>query len=278
MLKTRIIPALLTAALFLPAMLSPDHAAAGEEVEIEDVDFSFEGPFGTYEKFQLQRGFQVFQQVCAACHGLKFVAFRDLGSETGPGFPAEQVKAIAELYEVVDEEGEPGDTRAGKPFDKFPENTAAGAPDLSLMAKARVGFRGPYGTGLSQLINGMGGPEYIYSFLTGFTGEESEQAGSTIYENRAFAAQFSIMPPPLSEGLVEYEVFGEAGEEGGYVPPEPTVEQMAEDVSAFLMWTAEPKMVERKKAGFRNILMLLLLAVLLYFTNKTLWARVKRKE
>jgi ubiquinol-cytochrome c reductase cytochrome c1 subunit len=127
MLKTRIIPALLTAALFLPAMLSPDHAAAGEEVEIEDVDFSFEGPFGTYEKFQLQRGFQVFQQVCAACHGLKFVAFRDLGSETGPGFPAEQVKAIAELYEVVDEEGEPGDTRAGKPFDKFPENTAAGA-------------------------------------------------------------------------------------------------------------------------------------------------------
>jgi ubiquinol-cytochrome c reductase cytochrome c1 subunit len=131
---------------------------------------------------------------------------------------------------------------------------------------------------LSQLINGMGGPEYIYSFLTGFTGEESEQAGSTIYENRAFAAQFSIMPPPLSEGLVEYEVFGEAGEEGGYVPPEPTVEQMAEDVSAFLMWTAEPKMVERKKAGFRNILMLLLLAVLLYFTNKTLWARVKRKE
>jgi ubiquinol-cytochrome c reductase cytochrome c1 subunit len=273
MLKTRILSALLTAVL-----LSPGFAVASEEVEIEDVDFSFEGPFGTYEKFQLQRGFQVFQQVCAACHGLKYVAFRDLGAETGPGLPEEQVKAIAALYEVADEEGEPGDTRAGKPFDKFPANTGAGAPDLSLMAKARVGFRGPYGSGLSQLVNGMGGPEYIYSFLTGFTGEESEQAGSTIYENKAFAAQFTIMSPPLEEGSVEYGVFGEAGEEGGYVPPEPTVEQMAEDVAAFLMWTAEPKMTERKQAGFRNILLLLLLTVLLYFTNKAVWARVKRKE
>ena len=273
MLKTRIIQALLIA-----AVVSPSLAVASEELEIEDVSFSFEGPFGVYDKFQLQRGFQVFQEVCAACHGLKFVAFRDLGSETGPAFPEEQVKAFAQLYEVADEEGEPGDTRIAKPSDKFPPNTAVGAPDLSLMAKARVGFRGPYGSGLSQLFNGMGGPEYIYSFLTSYTGEESELAGSVIYENKAFAAAFTIMPPPLEEGLVEYEVFGEAHEEAGYVPPEATVEQMAEDVSAFLMWTAEPKMVERKRAGFRNILMLIALMVLLYFTNKAIWARVKRKE
>jgi ubiquinol-cytochrome c reductase cytochrome c1 subunit len=220
----------------------------------------------------------VYQEVCAACHGLKYVAFRDLGSETGPGFPEEQVKAFAALYEVADEEGEPGDTRTAKPSDKFPPNTDAGAPDLSLMAKARAGFHGPFGSGLSQLFNGMGGAEYIYSFLTGFTGEEEEQAGSTIYENNAFPAKFSIMPPQLEDGLVEYGVFGEAGEEGGYIPPEPTVAQMAEDVSAFLMWTAEPKMVERKRAGFRNILMLIALAVLLYFTNKAIWARAKRKE
>ena len=274
MLKSRIIPALLTATLALPGAAF----ASEDDLRLDDISFSFEGPFGTYDQHQLQRGFQVFQEVCAACHGLKFVAFRDLGSESGPNFPADQVKAFAALYEVADEEGEPGDTRVARPSDKFPANTGAGAPDLSLVAKSRAGFHGPFGSGLSQLFNGMGGPEYIYSFLTGFTGEEEEMAGTTIYENNAFPARLTVMAPPLEEGLVEYGVFGEAGEEGGYEPPEPTVEQMAEDVSAFLMWTAEPKMLDRKRAGFRNILMLILLSVLLYFTNKAVWAKTKRKE
>ena len=136
MLKTRIIPALLTAALALPGAAF----AAEEDLRLENIAFSYEGPFGTYDKFQLQRGFQVFQEVCAACHGLKFVAFRDLGSETGPGFPVEQVKAFAALYEVFDPEGEPGDTRTAKPSDKFPSNTGADAPDLSLVAKS-LGLR-----------------------------------------------------------------------------------------------------------------------------------------
>lgn len=274
MMTKRFIPALLAALVALPGLALPDPARAAEEGHVEDIAFSFEGPFGTFDKYQLQRGFQVFNEVCSACHGLKYLAFRDLGSETGPAFPPEQVKAIAASYEVFDPEL--GETRPGKPSDKFPANTAAGAPDLTLMAKARAGFHGPMGLGINQLLFGMGGAEYIYSILTGYTGEEVEEAGATLYENRAFPGGRIAMPPPLSEGAVEYGVHGEG--HGDYHPPEATVEQMAEDVAAFLMWAAEPKMVERKKAGFRNVIYLIALAVLLYFTNKTIWAPVKHPE
>ncbi len=270
MIKTRIIPALLAAVITLPGA-----ALAAEEQIIEDVSFSYEGPFGTYDRLQLQRGFQVYQEVCSACHGLQYLSFRELRGETGPAFPEEQVKAIAALYEVYDPDLD--DTRPGKMFDMFPANTDADAPDLSLMAKARAGFHGPYGSGLSQLINGIGGPEYIYSMLIGYTGEEIEEAGSTLYENHAFPGGKISMPPPLEDDLIEYVMHG--GEDGDAgEAPEATVEQMAEDVSAFLMWAAEPQLVERKRAGFRNILMLITLTVLLYFTNKALWAGIKRKE
>ena len=275
MIKTRIIPALLAAVMTLPGA-----ALAAEEQIIEDVSFSYEGPFGTYDRLQLQRGFQVYQEVCSACHGLQYLSFRELRGETGPAFPEEQVKAIAALYDVYDPEID--DTRPGKPFDMFPANTDAGAPDLSLMAKARAGFHGPYGSGLSQFINGMGGPEYIYSLLTGYSGEEIEEAGAILYENHTFPGGKISMPPPLEEGLVEYVMHGGEGEGEGEShageAPEATVEQMAEDVSAFLMWAAEPQLVERKQSGLRNILMLLTLTVLLYFTNKALWAGIKRKE
>ena len=306
MSKTRIIPAFMAAAIVVPWMALPGAALAEVEVEIENVSFSYEGPFGTYEKHQLQRGFQVFHEVCSACHGLQYLSFRDLGSETGPAFPVEQVKAIAALYEVVDDEGEPGDTRPGKAADKFPANTGADAPDLSLMAKARAGFHGPYGLGINQLIYGMGGGEYIYSILSGYHGEpecaaDADMAGDY---NAAFASggypdsckifaddgeggkkevgrmvpgSWIAMPPPLDEGLVEYVMHGGEGEAEGDAP-EATIEQMSEDVSAFLMWAAEPQMTDRKKSGLRNILMLLALTVLLYFTNKALWASVKRKE
>ena len=272
MIKTRIIPALLAAVITLPGA-----ALAAEEQIIEDVSFSYEGPFGTYDRLQLQRGFQVYQEVCSACHGLQYLSFRELRGETGPAFPEEQVKAIAALYDVYDPDLD--DTRPGKLFDMFPANTDADAPDLSLMAKARAGFHGPYGSGLSQLINGIGGPEYIYSMLIGYTGEEIEEAGAILYENHAFPGGKISMPPPLEEGLVEYAMHGgEEGAEGDGNVPEATVEQMAEDVSAFLMWAAEPQLVERKQAGFRNILMLITLTVLLYFTNKALWTGIKRKE
>lgn len=278
MIKTRIIPALVPA-LVAAAIAAPGAAlAAGAEGHIEDVAFSFEGPFGKFDTHQLQRGFQVFHEVCAACHGLRYVSFRSLGDAEGPAFPDEQVKAIAALYEVPDPDGEPGDTKPGEPFDNFPVNTGAGAPDLSLMAKARAGFHGPYGLGINQLFKGIGGSEYIYSLLTGYTGKEIEEAGSVLYENTAFPGGKISMAPPLGEGLVEYAMHG--GEEGhgdGHAP-EASVEQMAEDVSAFLMWAAEPQMTQRKQSGFRNIVWLAGLTVLLYFTNKALWAKVKRKE
>ncbi len=241
--------------------------AAGGGGHIEDHAFSFEGPFGSFETHQLQRGFQVWLEVCSACHGLKFVSIRSLGEEGGPMFPDAQLKAIAAMYEVADEEGEPGDTRPAKVSDKFPANTGAGAPDLSLMAKARAGFHGPAGLGINQFVKGVGGPEYIMALLLGYSGEEMEQAGAVLYENHAFPSGYISMPPPLSEGLVTYQDGTEA-----------TMEQMAEDVSAFLMWTAEPKMMERKQAGFRNIGFLILLFVLFYLTNKKLWAPIKRKK
>ena len=257
-----------TLAAALIAAIPTAGLAAGGGGHVTDVDFSFEGPLGSFDKAQLQRGFQVYNEVCAACHGLKYVSFRSLGP--GLGYDEDMVKAFAAMYEVPDnsDEASPGDTRPGLPSDKFPENTGAGAPDLSLMAKARAGFHGPAGLGINQLVKGIGGPEYIYSLLTGYTGKEKEEAGAILYANTAFGGGYLSMSPPLSEGAIEYA-------EG---QPEATVEQMAEDVSAFLMWTAEPKMTERKHAGVRNIGFLILLTVLFYLTNKKLWAPVKRKD
>ncbi|TYO89143.1 cytochrome c1 [Oceanicella actignis] len=260
-----ILPASLALALAAVAAPVSPAAAAGGGGHVEDVSFSFEGPFGVFDKAQLQRGLQVYNEVCSACHGLKFVAFRTLGDETGPGYDEEQVKAFAAMYEVPDPEGEPGDTRPGKPFDHFPANTSAGAPDLSLMAKARAGFHGPAGLGINQIVKGMGGPEYIYSLLIGYTGEEKTVAGSTLYENHAFPGGWISMAPPLEDGRVEYADGTPA-----------TKEQMAKDVAAFLMWAAEPKMVERKQAGARNFAFVVVLAVLLYLTNKKLWSKVKK--
>ena len=274
-MKMVIIPALFAAAIALPGAA----LAAAAEGQVKDVEFTFEGPFGNYDPLQLQRGFQVFNEVCAACHGLKYVAFRNLTDETGPAFPEEQAEAFAANYTVTDPET--GEDRPARLSDRFPENTAAGAPDLSLMAKARAGFHGPYGLGINQFLKGTGGPEYIYSLLTGYTGEEVEQAGAVLYENVAFPGGLISMTPPLSEGIVEYVSHAEEEGENGqaaYTAPEVTVEQMAKDVSAFLMWAAEPKLVERKEAGLRNVLMLIVLAVLLYFTNKKIWAPVKGKE
>ncbi len=237
--------------------------AAGGAGHVEDFQFSFEGPFGTYDQHQLQRGLQVFTEVCASCHGLQYVPFRTLGDPGGPEFTEDEVRAYAEQnFEIYDEELE--DFRAAKPADLFPANTSAGAPDLTLMAKARAGFHGPYGTGINQMFKGMGGPEYIASVLTGYTGEEKEEAGTTLYENTAFAGGWISMAPPLYGEDVEYA--------DGHST---SLHHEAQDVAAFLMWTAEPKMMARKQAGFTAVLFLTVLAVLLYLTNKRLWKPVK---
>ena len=246
-----------------PALAAEEGGHGGQH--IEDFAFSFEGPFGTYDQHQLQRGLQIFTEVCAACHGLKYVPIRSLADEGGVGLPEDQVRAYAAAISIDDPET--GETRDGKPTDHFPENTGAGAPDLSLMAKARAGFHGPYGLGINQFFKGIGGPEYIHAILTGYSGEEKDEAGTTFYENHAFSTGWIAMPPPLSDDLVTYQDGTPA-----------TTDQMARDVSAFLMWTAEPKMMDRKQAGFLGVIFLVVLSALLYATNKRLWAPHKGKK
>ncbi|SDE68119.1 cytochrome c1 [Limimaricola pyoseonensis] len=265
--------------------LAAPATAAETEVHITDYDFPFEGPFGSFDQMQLQRGLQIYTEVCAACHGLQYVAFRNLHDEGGPGLPEDQVRAYAAQFEVFDEalaDGD-GDWRPATPNDKFPKSAMAEAPDLSLMAKSRAGFHGPYGTGLNQLFKGMGGPEYITSLLAGYE-EAPECAPEDFpgYYNVAFNAggfpeecideeghhkapgSWIAMPPPL------------LGDDVVYADGHPaTVVETSKDVTAFLMWTAEPKLEARKQAGFTAVLFLGILAVLLYLTNKRIWYRAK---
>lgn len=269
--------------------------AAGSEAHVEDYDFSFEGPFGSYDTNQLQRGLQIYTEICAGCHGLKFVAFRNLHDEGGPHLPEDQMRAYADQYEVWDPllfDGE-GDFRPATPADHFPESSLSNAPDLSLMAKARAGFHGPYGTGINQFLKGMGGPEYIATLLSSYADEpqcalDMEDPMDGFY-NTAFASggypeeckdengehkypgSWIAMGPPLYDEAIEFND-GHAND----------VEHMAQDVAAFLMWTAEPKMNARKQAGLTGVIFLTVLSVLLYLTNKRLWAphkaAAKRKD
>ena len=237
-------------------------AAETFEPEVQNVPFSFEGLTGTYDEHQLQRGLQVYTEVCSACHGMKFVPFRTLGDEGGPHLPADQVRAYAANFEVFDKDLDA--TRPALPVDHYPPSSYPGAPDLSLMAKARAGFEGPYGLGTSQLVNGIGGPEHIYSILNGYTGETKDEAGVTYYQNTAFSTGWIAMPPPLSDGAVEFADGSDNSMHG-----------MTMDVASFLMWTAEPKLMARKQAGLTAIVFLAVLSVLLYLTNKRVWAKFK---
>lgn len=269
-----------TAALALGATC----ALAAGEGHVTDYDFSFEGPFGSYDQNQLQRGLQIFTEVCAACHGLEFVAFRNLAEEGGPHLPEDQMRAYADAILVPD--AETGDLRGATPADRFPGSSLDGAPDLSLLAKARAGFHGPYGTGLSQLVNGMGGAEYIASLMAGYE-ENPECAPEGIpgyFYNTAFAAggfpescidehghhmvpgSWIAMKAPLADDLFAFNDGHPAD-----------LENVSQDVAAFLMWAAEPHLNARKQAGLTGVLFLTILSVLLYLTNKRLWAPHKAK-
>jgi cytochrome c1 len=253
--------------------------AAEEQKEAKDIPFSFEGPFGTFDRGQLQRGYKVYKEVCAQCHSLKLVAFRNLADPGGPEFTAEQVKALAATftYKDIGDDGEPKD-RPGLPSDHFPSpfaneqaartgNGGSLPPDLSLTTKARAGWTGTF----TQLVHGIGGPEYVYSVLTGYQDPPAELAGEQpegkLYNPYFAGGHWIGMPAPLSEGQVKYD-----DRPDDYVA---SVDEMARDVAAFLAWAAEPKMEERKATGFATILYLAVLALLMFFVKQKVWARVE---
>lgn len=245
--------------------------------EPKQSNWSFAGPFGTYDKAQLQRGLKVYKEVCSACHSMNLVAFRTLEDL---GYSEAQIKALAAEYTVQDGPNDAGDMfeRPGIPSDHFPapfpneaaaaaSNGGAAPPDMSLLAKARGVERG-----FPQFIFDIftqyaeGGPDYIHSLLTGF--DEKPPEGMKIPEgthyNPYFVSGVSLkMAKPLSDGQVTYDDGAPA-----------TVEQYSQDVSAFLMWAAEPHLEERKKTGFRVIIFLLLFSVLMYFTKRKVWSNV----
>lgn len=243
-------------------------------LEPKHESWSFSGPFGKYDKAQLQRGLKVYKEVCSACHSMKLVAFRNL---TDLGYSEEQVKAFAAQYEVQDGPNADGEmfTRAAKPSDHFPSpfpNTEAAAsanggaapPDFSLLAKARGVERG-FPTFLFDIFTQYqeGGPDYIYSLITGFQdAPEGVPVADGTYFNPYFANASALkMPPPISDDQVEYD-------DGS---PQ-TVDQYAKDVASFMMWAAEPHLEERKRTGFMVMVFLVIFAGLVYLTKKSVYA------
>lgn len=245
----------------------PPAATAEHEFHLhpKKVDFSFNGMFGKYDNRQLQRGLQVYKEVCAACHSLRLVSFRDLQAL---GYDEGQVKTIAKGFQVPSinpETGEPA-TRDGLPSDRFPSpyandvaaraaNNNAVPPDLSLMAKAR-----------------HDGSNYIYSLLTGYQDQPAEllkkfpeaKTPQGLHYNPYFATLNLAMIPPLSDGQVTYTDGTPA-----------KVDNYAQDVAAFLTWTAEPKMQTRKSWGLGTILFLVIFCFLAYGAKKQIWRNVK---
>jgi ubiquinol-cytochrome c reductase cytochrome c1 subunit len=264
--------------------LSGSAFAAGETPVPPQLSWSWQGPFGTFDRAQLQRGFKVYREVCAACHSLSYIRFRNLAEPGGPQFSEAQVKALAAEYQIHDGPNDSGDMfdRPGRPADAFPspfpnENAAAAAnggkapPDLSLMAKART-----YERGFPWFIIDVfrqyseNGADYLAALMQGY---EEPPAGFEVPEgghyNTYFPGHIIAMPNPLSDGQVEYP----KGPDGNAVVPE-TVSQYARDVTAFLAWAAEPHLDARKRIGFQVMLFLIVFAGLLYFTKKKVWARV----
>ncbi|MFD0916397.1 cytochrome c1 [Pseudahrensia aquimaris] len=253
-------------------------AASGYPInKPRNAEWSFAGPFGTWDQGALQRGFKVYREVCSACHGMKLIYFRDLADL---GYSEDQIKAIAAEYEVQDGPNEDGEMferparaadRIPSPYSNVAESRAANGgaypPDLSLIAKARAPERG-FPTFIFDILTmyAENGPDYIYSLLTGYKeAPEGEEILDGLYYNPYFVAGKALaMANPLSDDIVDYD-------DG---TPQ-TVEQYSKDVSHFLMWAAEPGLVDRKRQGFVVLLFLLIFAGLLYFTKKKIWANVQ---
>lgn len=267
-------------ALALAAALggvSAAQAAGDANSQPPSLKWSFSGPFGTFDQGQLQRGFKVYKEVCASCHSMGLVSFRNLAEPGGPGFTEAQVEALAAEYKIkdLDDKGEAIE-RNGRPADVFPApfaNTLAAAaanggvapPDFSTLAKARTYERGfPWFVFDIFTQFQEQGPDYIHALMTGYA--EPPQgftmpAGGNY--NKYFPGHVIAMPPPLSDGQVTYD-------DGA---PQ-TLEQYSRDVASFMMWAAEPHLVARKRIGFQVMIFLIVLSGLLYFTKKKVWSAV----
>lgn len=274
------------AALALAGLTAGSAIAAGGDYPIkypEKQAWSFAGMFGTFDRAQLQRGYQVYREVCASCHAMKFLAFRNLSEPGGPEFTEAEAKQIASEYLIIDGPDEAGDMfeRPGILADRFPSpwenanqakasNNGAYPVDLSLIAKSRSG-----GAKFPQwIINALPGvtyneygADYIYGLLTGYREDYDDHhydVGDGLYFNEGFLGGYALaMAPPLFEEVVEYT-------DGSPM----TIDQYARDVAAFLMWAAEPKMEERKFVGFIVVIYLIVFSVFLYMTKRLLWAKI----
>ena len=237
--------------------------AAERSHELLSPGWSFKGFFGKFDRASLQRGYQVFAEVCAACHSMKYLSYRNLSEAGGPEFSVEQAKIIASQFELTDGPNSDGEmfTRVARlsdnfvgPYENIQAATAANGgaypPDMSVLVKAR-----------------KGGADYIYSLLLGY--EEAPEGISLddgVYYNKYMAGNKIKMSNPLSEGIVTYIDGTEA-----------TEEQMARDITSFLAWAAEPHLEARHKIGFRAIIYLIIMTVLVYFSMKKLWSRIESK-
>jgi ubiquinol-cytochrome c reductase cytochrome c1 subunit len=233
-------------------------ASGGKTHELEDHDWPHAGVFGTFDRAQLQRGWQVYSEVCAGCHAMEYLAFRNL---TAIGFSEDEVMEIAADYDVEDGPDEFGDMfdRSARPSDYFPSpfpneqaarysNNGALPPDLSLIIKAREH-----------------GLDYTYSLLTGYEDEPPHdfELGDGMSYNPYFAGSQIAMPPPLFEEVVEYE-------DGTYA----SVDQMAEDVTVFLNWIAEPEMEMRKSVGLKVLIFLFAFSALFFAIKVKVWKKL----
>jgi ubiquinol-cytochrome c reductase cytochrome c1 subunit len=275
------------AALVMTAGLATQAFAQHETVQPPRNDWSFSGVFGRYDETQLQRGYKVYREVCANCHSMNLVHFRNLAQPGGPGFTEAQVKALAANYKVTDGPNDAGDMfeREARPADRlpapFPNKQAATAanggaypPDFSVIAKARTYERGfPWFVldALPLTLFSEQGVDYITALIQGYTEpEHGVEVPTGKYYNKYFPGQIIAMPKPLNDGQVEY-----LKDANGRPQAPETVAQYAKDVSAFLMWAAEPHLEQRKEIGFKALMFMLVLAGLLYFTKKKIWSRVE---
>ncbi len=240
-----------------------NNSIAAEKIEYLKTDWSFKGLFGKFDRGSLQRGYQVYTEVCASCHSMKYVSYRNLAEKGGPEFTEQQAKAIAASFEITDGPNSDGEMfiRPGKLSDKFvmpyenvkaaqAANGGAYPPDMSVLVKAR-----------------SGGADYIYSLLQGYQDSPTGIAlDDGVHYNKYMYGNKIKMANPLSDGLVEYADGTEA-----------SVEQMSKDVTTFLMWAAEPHLEARHQMGFKAILYLIILTILVYFSMKRIWSRIETK-